>query len=910
MLSTTFPDLTTTSATYDAEGRRLTSTDQMGRVTSFQYDQLGRLIKTTAPDNSFTTTVYDAIGRVTSTTDQLGHTTTFDYDPNCGCSGRRSKITDALGNETHFSYDENGNQISFTDARGNQTSFQYDQLNRQTRVTYPDSTFQQTSYNSLGRRVAQIDQAGKLTQFFYDALGRTTKVKDALNHETNYGYDELGQQITQTDAKGRITRYEYDKLGRRTKRILPMGQFESYSYDLAGRLTSHRSFNNKVTSFTYDQLNRLTSEIPDASFNQAPISFTYNNLGQIATATGEDGTISLSYDNRNRLIQAVTPQGTLSYSYNAVGNILSVSSSNPNGLSTEFGYDLLNRLQTVKDNNLQTGQQLTNYEYDQVGNLSAVNLPNLVATSYLYNTLNRLTNVSTSKLGTTISSYAYTLGAAGNRLSVSELSGRTVNYGYDSIYRLINETITGATNPTHNGSVSYNYDEVGNRLSRTSTLAAIPSQTSIQVDDNDRLTTDSYDDNGSTIAADGRTYTYDYKHRIIGVTAPNLNISIVYNGDGDRVRKTVNGVTTDYLVNRNNHTGYAQVVEEIQNGVVIKQYTHGLDLISQRQLIGDERKVSFYGKDGHGSVRYLTDINGNVTDTYDYDAFGILINQTGNTPNNYLFAGEQFDHDLGLYYNRARYLDVSRGRFWSQDSFEGTILDPVSLHKYLYVSNDPINKIDPSGNFGFADTLEGSRLRLNLNLRSLLNGLAVLALAAQTACAARAAGTFVKSSFESQGITKGIKAVPDEGTCKTKAKKVLYHYGLSIELSKIFSEGIYRVSFEREMEEINFGGGAKFGNGFYLTDITPQDAERVGSKKQLAIALHANSEYFQPEDKVGWLEIDVTDLNPEPVGSVYGGILSSFPGKKFYLLRTAKGVDFINIAKNLSGFGVLKFTRP
>ena len=54
--------------------------------------------------------------------------------------------------------------------------------------------------------------------------------------------------------------------------------------------------------------------------------------------------------------------------------------------------------------------------------------------------------------------------------------------------------------------------------------------------------------------------------------------------------------------------------------------------------------------------------------TYDYDAFGNLIHSTGSTPNNYLFAGEQFDPDLNLYYNRARYLNTTTGRFWSDGS--------------------------------------------------------------------------------------------------------------------------------------------------------------------------------------------------------------------------------------------------
>jgi RHS repeat-associated protein len=263
---------------------------------------------------------------------------------------------------------------------------------------------------------------------------------------------------------------------------------------------------------------------------------------------------------------------------------------------------------------------------------------------------------------------------------------------------LTNETISGSTNPVLNGSVSYTYDQVGNRLSRTSTLAAVPSQPNITVDNNDRLTSDNYDNNGSTIGADGRTYTYDFENRIIGVTGNNLSISIKYNGDGNRIEKTVNGVTTKYLVDTNNLTGYAQVVEETQNDVVVRQYTYGLDLISQNQLIGTDRFASFYGKDGHGSTRFLTDISGNLTDSMDYDAFGNLINQVGSTLNLYLYAGEQYDPDLGLYYNRARYLDTRRGRFWSQDSFEGNIIEPTSLHKYLYTNDNPINLVDPSGN--------------------------------------------------------------------------------------------------------------------------------------------------------------------------------------------------------------------
>ena len=98
------------------------------------------------------------------------------------------------------------------------------------------------------------------------------------------------------------------------------------------------------------------------------------------------------------------------------------------------------------------------------------------------------------------------------------------------------------------------------------------------------------------------------------------------------------------------------------------------------------------------SVRQLTNSTGAVTDTYDYDAFGNLINSTGSTPNNYLFAGEQFDPALGLYYNRARYLNTATGRFWSMDSYEGNDDDPRSLHQYLYTENNPVDNTDKDGN--------------------------------------------------------------------------------------------------------------------------------------------------------------------------------------------------------------------
>ena len=197
-------------------------------------------------------------------------------------------------------------------------------------------------------------------------------------------------------------------------------------------------------------------------------------------------------------------------------------------------------------------------------------------------------------------------------------------------------------------------------------------------DANDRLNGDQYDSNGNTRNAPVSqpaainpqqllgTDDYDSENRLTTRIGTNgSNVTLVYDGDGNRVQQTVNGQTTSYLVDDRNPTGYAQVVEEIVNGVVNHIYTYGHDLISQDQVdpATNSWHATFYAYDGHGNVRFLTNESGQVTDTYVYDAFGTLITATGSTNNRYLYTGEQFDPNLGLYYLRARLMNPLTGRF-------------------------------------------------------------------------------------------------------------------------------------------------------------------------------------------------------------------------------------------------------
>jgi RHS repeat-associated protein len=154
-----------------------------------------------------------------------------------------------------------------------------------------------------------------------------------------------------------------------------------------------------------------------------------------------------------------------------------------------------------------------------------------------------------------------------------------------------------------------------------------------------------------------------------------------------------------------NPTHLPQVLDEIVSGSVTRTYAYGLQRISENQQISGTWTPSFYGYDGHGNVRFLTNSAGTITDTYQYDAFGMQINHTGTTPNVFQYSGEWLDGSVGLYYLRARYLNQATGRFWVRDPISGRFCCGLSWNPYIYANDNPVDAIDPSGKSLIEDVL-------------------------------------------------------------------------------------------------------------------------------------------------------------------------------------------------------------
>ena len=644
-------------------------------------------------------------------TDSSGRVVTSStFDP----QNRPTQLQDTAGNNTAIGYSSDG-MTSSTDALGQTTQYSYDLLNHLIKTTYADHSSSQTSYDALGHKISVSNELGQTTQYSYDAMSHLIRVTDPLGNTTRYGYDQAGHKTSQTDALGRTTLWGYDPYGRVTSRTLPLGQSETYSYDAAGRLASHSDFNGQTTSYLYDSNDQLIKRTyADGSVDNLSLDNQGRLIASLHIIGNQGATTYYQYDNADHLIKETKPTNdTLSYQYDPQGNKtqLSVTASNRsnNGNQTyNYSYDALNRLISTSDN-----QGTTQEGYNPVGNKVIEILPNGITANYAYDLRNRLISIVYSTSSGIISRTGYVLDAMGKRLAMAEIStglGRHSAWQYDGLNRLTQEQITDDATGATLHATKYTLDLVGNRTNQTKDS----NSTDYVYDNNDRLISASnngsisasysYDNQGNTISTTKNGLTTNYSYNALNQLTQSGSTQYSYDIDGIRSSKTTAGISTTYITDHNRD--YAQVVEE-SNGSSSTNYTYGDTLISSTGTSGSNTGTSYFLKDAQGSTKALANSNGTITDTYSYSAYGETSSKTGTTANNYLYAGEQYDQDLGQYYNRARYYNPSIGRFSQQDTFEGHNQSPISLHKYLYGNGSPLRYTDPTGHDGLMDISAG-----------------------------------------------------------------------------------------------------------------------------------------------------------------------------------------------------------
>ncbi len=259
----------------------------------------------------------------------------------------------------------------------------------------------------------------------------------------------------------------------------------------------------------------------------------------------------------------------------------------------------------------------------------------------------------------------------------------TINYTYDPLYRLTE------ANYSNGGYYHYTYDSVGNRLTQEKSITGLVTTDTYVYDDANRLASVNsinytWDNNGNLLNDGVNTYAYNAANRLVSFSNASTTATYVYSGLGDRLSQTVNGNPTTYTLDLN--AGLTQVLSDGTN-----TYLYGLDRIAQVNT-----STEYFLGDALGSVRQLTNAQGNITLTKSYAPYGEVMASAGSGTSPFAYTGEQVD-PTGLVYLRARYYASGMGRFLTRDTWGGDANSPMSFNMWNYVDGNPINRLDPSG---------------------------------------------------------------------------------------------------------------------------------------------------------------------------------------------------------------------
>jgi RHS repeat-associated protein len=700
---------------YDDAGRLVATIDERGQRTTYAYDDAGRRTSVTAPpvdtptgpQAATTTTTYDAAGQRIAETDALGRTTRHVHD----AAGRVITVihpdvdaddgNDANNPRTHTTYDATGRKIAETDEAGRSTRYAYDRLGRLIAVALPNPDTGANPPLAVTPASTGGGVAGPAPVY-------TTTSPDPGVLITTYAYDERGNRIAQTDAAGRTTRWTHDRMGRETSRTLPMGQVETTTYDAVGRRLTHTSFAGQITRHAHDAADRIVrTDYADGRVE----THVYNAVGERTETITPEGAYTWLHDARGRLLRTTQPGDlAIEYAWDEAGNRIAmwdIVGLAPVQTSTEtrYGLDSRGRLLSLRSG---TDPAVT-HAYDAVGNVVR-EVQGALVTTRDYDRRNRLRSIETRRADALVHRVSYVHDAVGRRTAMTTTDDtgivRETTYRYDAVGRLVEEIERVAGTITEQS--RYAYDRVGNRT--TVEEGGVVSTASF--DANDRLLASgdiafAYDANGNLTSQSGpagtQTYGYDARQRLVEVTAATgQQFRFTYDADGNRVGRSVRAtpgappIDTRFLVDR--AMALPEVVAEVDaSHAIAARYLHGHELVQQVTRQGGEQRLRYPLRDGLGSSLALADGAGTVTDRYRYTPWGTDRISSGDTATAHRYAGEMWEREIGLSYNRARWYAPSQGRLTQMDVFAGFATDPRSLHKYGYAHGDPVNGADPSG---------------------------------------------------------------------------------------------------------------------------------------------------------------------------------------------------------------------
>ncbi|MEM8960988.1 MAG: RHS repeat-associated core domain-containing protein [Acidobacteriota bacterium] len=711
-------------------------TDLAGRVTGYQR-----------ADGSGPTYEYDTAGRVKTIEDGLGRAISMEYD----VAGRRKSVTrdgsgrvdltldeagdviassGPLGTGFSATYGDDGKLASVTTSRNHTWSFTHGL--RESVTTNPLGDKRYVRYSDIGLPIETEFEDGTFVQQeflegapFGEERDFPTRFVDERNKERLHGYEPGTALLRTTTALGGTVPFRFDYGDNGLTDI----EFPSGQPCIGYVLDSESGLPTEVTYGGVDPYDLTYEPSGDLSRMDRPagewVDWDHDPYGNLIGRTTSSGLAeTYVWDDAFQLTSSSNASSTVTYGYAGDGGLETLSRDD--GSIVEYERDEAGRTKLVRLTSVNQQTYETSYEYDSEGNVTAITDPSGGRMDMTYDSMNRLelreypngieqefTYDLRSRVeeleyrdpnGVVFLSFVYQRGDAGEPTRITNHDGSYREIDYDDSLQIEEERWFDTTG-TLVETVSYGYDDDGNRTSRTTAAGteayAYPTKTQLssrsgpggvvnytydangrrealgtdwdlEWDELDRLTRASRPD--GTAAFD---YSFDPDDRRIGVTTANGSRRLLSAPTPDGGLDSFHLITDDAGVLL---TGFA-----FHGALPLVEYDSG----ATRYLLHDET----------GSVIGWTDDQGILVGSAEYDAFGrertgaALSTDVGG----YAFHGQWRDAGTDLYYLRARQYEPETGLFLSRDPVQPDVFRPETCHPYVFAFSNPKMFADPTG---------------------------------------------------------------------------------------------------------------------------------------------------------------------------------------------------------------------
>ncbi len=741
----------------DYLGNRPWMKDPNGILTKYFYDTRGKLtklvIRSGYSDSTVTEYIHNFAGDITEVILPEGNSISYGYDSN----NWLRDIVNGANDSLIYGYDDRYNRTSeeIKDSLGILRKFEnyeYDNRDRLTRTINPDSSYTEYEYDDVGNVISQMDANGNYTYYEYDELDRLVKTIQMLDIDsiiTHFKYDAHNNIIEVIDPDSNVFSYKYSDRDNLIEDSSSITGVTKYSYDAAGNLIRKIDAVDNTAAYDYDELNRLIDiSFPDPTQN---ITYIYDGTqyalgkGRLYQEQSPACTITYRYDNYGRLFQEFKRidgiDYTTTYRYNKNGNLEKIIY--PSGLELQYLYDQADRVNKISwDNNGTWLSLASEVGYAPFGNPTTYTSGSGITTSLVYNYRYLIDSLYTGI--EPILNRSYTYDSVGNITLIYDNLDNTNwrQYIYDDLYRLAIETSNPHQQPPL-VAFAFNYYDNGNR--KATFFASNPSLiTQYEYNDNklvglsgEEFAVYRYDDLGNITfdSTNGliRTYEYNHNNRMISVDS-GTTARYYYDGEAKRIKKTVQASNTIYLYDQfgsliceMDSSGSWQTDYIYLNGKPLarmnRQHTAPIRGSDSRRynLVGGTddlpesamplRDIYYFHVDHLGTPIVMTNEKKHIFWKAEYYPFGEIYDEFTVVSNEVRFPGQYHDEETGLSYNWHRYFDSRTGRYLTPDPshsiqqqgsgisylLPSLLRTPQEINMFAYVTNNPINMMDPEG---------------------------------------------------------------------------------------------------------------------------------------------------------------------------------------------------------------------